>query len=90
MDKIVSSVIEQIKQRSEAGFNKYGTNMERTDLSLIDWLQHAQEEAMDLAIYLERIKQDLIASKKLEESFKKIIKKEELGDPNEMIFFSPY
>ena len=29
--------------------------MERTDLSRADWLRHAQEEALDLAIYLERL-----------------------------------
>ena len=29
--------------------------MERTDLSELDWLIHAQEEAMDLAIYLEKL-----------------------------------
>jgi hypothetical protein len=61
MDKIVKSVIEKIEDRSIKGFNKYGTNMERTDLNMIDWLTHAQEEAMDLAIYLERIKQDLLS-----------------------------
>ena len=29
--------------------------MERTDLSELEWLVHAQEEAMDLAIYLEKL-----------------------------------
>jgi 3-hydroxyacyl-CoA dehydrogenase len=29
--------------------------LERTDLTLLNWLQHAQEEAMDLANYLEVI-----------------------------------
>lgn len=29
--------------------------MERTDLSEIEWLKHAQEEAMDLAVYLEKL-----------------------------------
>lgn len=48
------AVIEKICQRREMGRKKYGTTMERTDLSKLQWLQHAQEEAMDLAIYLER------------------------------------
>ena len=33
--------------------------MERDDLSPLQWAQHAQEEAMDLAIYLQRLKRDL-------------------------------
>lgn len=52
------SVIEKIRQRRDAGRNKYGTSMERKDLSRREWLQHAQEEAMDLAIYLEKLIQD--------------------------------
>lgn len=53
------AVIEKIRQRREAGRKKYGTTMERKDLEQRDWLRHAQEEAMDLAIYLERLIQDL-------------------------------
>lgn len=49
----------KILDRAELGKNKYGTTMERTDLSLEDWLTHAQEEALDLAIYLEKIKEML-------------------------------
>ncbi len=29
--------------------------MDRKDLSEVEWLIHAQEEAMDLAIYLEKL-----------------------------------
>ena len=52
------SVIYKIRQRRDKGREKYGKTMERTDLSRKQWLQHAQEEAMDLAIYLERIMRD--------------------------------
>ena len=55
MDKHVYSIIQKIKTRSEAGIKKYDTTLEREDLTLVDWLQHAQEEAMDLANYLEVI-----------------------------------
>ena len=51
-------VIEKIRLRREAGRKKYGVTMERTDLTRLDWLKHAQEEAMDLAIYLERLIRD--------------------------------
>ena len=56
-DTIVESVIEQFKQRSEVGINKYGVTLDRKDLDRLQWLQHAQEEAMDLILYLEKLKQ---------------------------------
>jgi hypothetical protein len=56
-DKIVEKVIDKFKQRSEAGIKKYGVTLERNDLSFQDWIQHAQEEAMDFILYLEKIKQ---------------------------------
>lgn len=56
-DTIVESVIEQFKQRSEVGIKKYNTTLDRTDLNRLEWLQHAQEEAMDLILYLEKLKQ---------------------------------
>lgn len=61
MDKIVKSVIEQIEDRSIKGFNKYGKTLERDDYTHLDWIVEAQQEAMDLALYLERIKQDLLS-----------------------------
>jgi hypothetical protein len=59
VDRIVIQVLNQIADRSERGLEKYGTNLERTDLETLDWLQHAQEEAMDLALYLERLKEQI-------------------------------
>jgi hypothetical protein len=59
MDSIVASVIQQFAERSARGKQKYGTDLDRTDLNMIDWLQHAKEEAMDLALYLEKIIQIL-------------------------------
>ena len=38
---------------------KYGTNLDRTDLSTLDWIQHAQEELMDGILYLEKMKQHI-------------------------------
>lgn len=29
--------------------------MDRTDLSEVEWLQHAYEEALDLSIYLKKL-----------------------------------
>ena len=57
-DTIVESVINQFKDRSEVGIAKYGVTLNREDLSTLEWLQHAQEEAMDFCLYLERLKQE--------------------------------
>ena len=56
-DKIVESVIDQFRTRAEEGKRKYGTTMERNDLTLLEWLQHLQEELMDAAVYVEKLKQ---------------------------------
>lgn len=58
-DSIVESVINQFKQRSEAGINKYGTTLDRNDLSTLEWIEHAKQEAMDFILYLEKLKQEL-------------------------------
>jgi hypothetical protein len=57
-DSIVNNVIESFIERSNAGFTKYGTNLDRKDLSFLDWLNHAQQEAMDMILYLEKLKQE--------------------------------
>jgi hypothetical protein len=57
MDSIVASVIESFKKRSELGVLKYGKTLDRNDLSVLDWIQHAQEEHMDAILYLEKLKQ---------------------------------
>ena len=58
-DKAVQGVVNKILERSEVGLKKYGTNLNREDLTQLDWINHAQEEAMDLCLYLEKIKQEL-------------------------------
>tara|TARA_R110000764_G_scaffold29252_1_gene68702 strand:- start:55 stop:276 length:222 start_codon:yes stop_codon:yes gene_type:complete len=55
MSSIEYRVCTKITQRAELGKKKYGITMDRTDLTELQWLVHAQEEAMDLAIYLEKI-----------------------------------
>ena len=60
-EEVEDVVCTQIKKRRDAGRAKYGTTMERTDLSILPWVQHAQEEAMDFSIYLEKLKRELKA-----------------------------
>lgn len=55
-DSVVQSVINKFKQRSEVGIKKYGTTLERDDLSTLNWIEEAQAEAMDFCLYLERLK----------------------------------
>jgi hypothetical protein len=55
-DSIVKSVIESFKQRSEVGILKYGKTLDRSDLTFLHWIQHAQEEMMDGILYLEKMK----------------------------------
>jgi hypothetical protein len=55
MSSIEEQVCFKILKRSDVGKKKYGTTMEREDLSKLDWLKHAQEEAMDLAVYLQKL-----------------------------------
>lgn len=57
-DSIVESVINQFRQRCDVGIEKYGVTLDRTDLNRLDWINHAQQEAMDLILHLEKLKQD--------------------------------
>jgi hypothetical protein len=58
MSKIEEKVIEQIRSRAEKGKLKYGVTLERNDLTFLDWLQHLQEELMDAACYVEKLKEE--------------------------------
>jgi hypothetical protein len=62
LDSIVSSVISQFEERSIKGKTKYGVDLDRNDLDLLDWIEHAKQEHMDAILYLEKIKQEYIAS----------------------------
>lgn len=64
LDSIVSSIIEKFRVRAKQGKEKYGTDLDRQDLQVKDWIQHAQEELMDGILYLEKLKQTLHPSLK--------------------------
>ena len=53
---IVDSIIDEHISRAQMGKEKYNNTMDRTDLSVLDWIQHAQEEHMDAILYLEKLK----------------------------------
>lgn len=60
-DPIVESVVAKMRIRSQAGIKEYGTTLADNPMKLIEWLNEAQAEAMDLALYLERIRQEINA-----------------------------
>lgn len=53
-DLIVEAVRADLRRRSLAGQAKYGCTLDRGDLELLDWLQHAYEEGLDQCLYLKR------------------------------------
>ena len=53
-DSIVNKIIDEHISRAKMGEKKYGHTLDRTDLSLIDYLQHTKEELMDAALYIEK------------------------------------
>lgn len=57
IDSVVMSVLHKFVERSQFGKQKYGTDLDRTDLSVLDWIRHAQEEHMDAILYLEKLAQ---------------------------------
>ena len=63
LDSVVTSIIKQFEERAVRGKQKYGTDLDRKDLSTVDWILHAQQELMDGILYLEKLKQELSAKK---------------------------
>lgn len=55
MSNLLNQLISEFQSREERGFKKYGTTMDRTDLSFDEWLQHFKEELMDGLVYLQKI-----------------------------------
>ena len=52
-----------IRYRQQLGIRKYGTTVAGNPLTEEQWLQHAYEEALDLAIYLRRLIQEKATSR---------------------------
>ena len=58
-DSVVKSIVNKFLERSSFGKKKYGTDLDRKDLTTLEWINHAQEELMDGILYLEKLKQEL-------------------------------
>ena len=57
-DPIVEANRKLLLDRSIVGLQKYGTTVNDNPLSRKQWLQHALEEALDLANYLQKLIQE--------------------------------
>jgi len=55
-DSIVQTIIDKFIARAEFGEKKYGVTLDREDLSIEDYIQHALEEHMDAILYLQKVK----------------------------------
>lgn len=53
---LLNKVVAELEAREAKGLDTYGTTLDRTDLTRSQWLQHAYEEALDLALYLKKLK----------------------------------
>ena len=72
VDKNVTRVRKKLADRAATGLKKYGVTTERRDLSLLDWLNHLQEELLDAAVYVERLKTE-VQSKTNTENWREIL-----------------
>lgn len=59
-DPIVAKVMQRMHDRSIEGMKKFGVSMLRQDTTTVEWIDNAIEELLDAAVYLERIKIDLL------------------------------
>lgn len=53
-DSIVNSIIDKFVERATFGKQKYNTDLDRTDLSLEDWLEHSIQEKLDDILYMQK------------------------------------
>ena len=52
---LLNEVVMDMIMREKKGYSEYKHTMDRDDLTQKEWLQHAYEEALDLALYLKKI-----------------------------------
>lgn len=65
-DSVVEAIVDKFRERSAVGWKKYGTTLDRDDLSPKEWIVHAQEELMDGILYLEKLRRVFSEAKRFE------------------------
>lgn len=58
-DSVVDTIVDSFISRAVKGKEKYGDTLDRQDLSVLDWIEHTQQELQDGILYLEKLKQTL-------------------------------
>ena len=58
-DPVVEAVRADLLARSRVGQKKYGVTLARKDTDLAGWLDHAYQEALDMALYLRRARMEM-------------------------------
>lgn len=58
---VTEHLVSLLRSRAELGLRKYGTTLDRPDLSEADWLQHLLEELLDAAGYIEAARRRKLA-----------------------------
>jgi hypothetical protein len=87
-DSIVSKIIGRFTSRAEMGFNKYGTDLDRKDLTVTEWHTHLIEELHDAILYTEKARQESIKQNRLIElllSEQFLLNSDEVNELNELI-----
>jgi hypothetical protein len=69
-NNITHRVIEMLQQRHEKGLKEYGETLDDAKYSTHEWLVHLQEELLDAACYVEKLKTIQSLRDKLEEGEK--------------------
>ncbi|KIN42409.1 hypothetical protein [Bacillus subtilis] len=78
-NKIISSIYQKIEAQQAKGLKKYGKEVHTDSHSLREWLQHALEETLDKAVYLEAAIQKIDEAEK--GTNKRVMKYYEVHDP---------
>jgi hypothetical protein len=59
IDQNVCDVVNKHLDRARVGLVKYKVTTERSDLTILQWLQHLQDELMDATIYNQKLQSEL-------------------------------
>lgn len=83
-DSIVNTIISKFVERSNLGFQKYGTTLDRNDLTIVEWTNHMQEELMDAILYLEKLKTEINnklkeINQEIPENINKVLNTQKIG-----------
>lgn len=59
-NQILKRVQNIVRKQTAKGIEKYGTSVQANDLTTVQWLDHASEEAADLLVYLQAMKEKVM------------------------------